>query len=144
MIVQIAFYKGKTRLFNRLVSWYLRGQYSHCELIFGYAEATFGTVAICASSSFMDGGVRVKTIQLHPDRWDIVEVGGDYESANKWLIAHEGDGYDILGLLGFIWRRTPDSQRRWFCNEAVAAMLGHVDPWRFDPCSMAARFGLQP
>ena len=139
--MQIAFYKGRVRLFNRLVSWYLRGKYSHCELILRYVPSG---LAMCASSSFMDGGVRFKWVELHPDRWDVVEVGGDHDRAYEWLRKHAGQGYDILGLLGFIWRRTPDSQTRWFCNEAVGAMLGHVDPWRFDPCSLAARYGLQP
>ena len=141
MTMQIAFYKGRTRLFNRLVSWYLRGQYSHCELILG---RTAEGLAVCASSSFLDGGVRVKTLDLHPDRWDVVDVDGDAHAARAWVIDHEEDRYDVLGLLGFVWRRSPDSQRRWFCSEAVAAMLGHIDPWRADPCTLAARYGLQP
>lgn len=132
--MQIAFYKGRTRLFNRLVSWYLRGAYSHCELVLG----TSGGIAICASSSFMDGGVRTKLIELHPDHWDLVEVPGSMDAAFAWVNAHAEHGYDVPGLLGFVWRRTQDSRRRWFCSEAVAAMLGYADPWRFDPCTLHA------
>ena len=41
-----------------------------------------------------------------------------------------------LGLLGFVWRRQAGEQRKWFCSEAVAAMLGYDDPWRFDPMTL--------
>jgi hypothetical protein len=136
----IAFYKGRSRLFNRLVSWYCRGRYSHCELIID--DSPMGT--LCASSSFMDGGVRMKVIKLDPERWDKVSVGGDSDYAMAWLTAHLGCGYDVRGLLGFVWRRGRDSRTKWFCSEAVAAMLGIPDPWRFDPCSLAAAHHVQP
>ncbi len=138
--MQVAFYKGKSRLFNRLVSWWLRGPYSHCELILGHTD---GGLAICASASFMDGGVRTKHIKLHADRWDVIEAGGDRTRALDWLFMHEDAGYDVPGILGFVWRRTPDSQRRWFCSEAVAAMLGMRDAWRFDPCALHAALSLK-
>ena len=73
MMMQAAFYKGRKRLFNRLTAWWLRGSYSHTELVLGYDDAG---QAICASSSMMDGGVRVKHMTLNPDHWDIVPVSG--------------------------------------------------------------------
>ena len=92
---QIAFYKSKHRLFNRLVAWYLRGEYSHCELIL----ATNGTMATCASASYLDGGVRVKTMYLDPTHWDIVSVQTD-ALPEIWLSAHKHEQYDVMGLLG--------------------------------------------
>lgn len=131
----IAFYKGKTRLFNRLTSWWLRGPYSHCELVLG----TNGIgQAICASSSFLDGGVRVKHMRLDPAHWDVVEVAGSADDAWAWIRVHEGQGYDLLGLVGFVLRVLGQDQTRWVCSEAVAAMLRRPEPWRFDPCSLWA------
>jgi hypothetical protein len=49
-----------------------------------------------------------------------------------------GDRYDVLGLLGFVWRRQTGTQSKWFCSEAVAAMLGFPEPWRFDPMTLWA------
>lgn len=69
--MQVAFYKGRKRLFNRLTSWWLRGAYSHCELLLG--TDPLGRT-ICASSSFMDGGVRVKHMVLDPAHWDVINV----------------------------------------------------------------------
>lgn len=131
--MQVAFYKGRTRLFNRLVSWYLRGVYSHCELVLWTNDDGFST---CASASFMDGGVRMKSIKLDPDHWDVIDVSGSLSKAVRWVDDHEECRYDILGLLGFVWRRTPNSGHRWFCSEAVAAMLGMPEPWRFDPMAL--------
>ena len=55
----IAFYRGRARLFNRLVCWWLRGPYSHCEaLIDPLPDGRW----LCASSSYMDGGVRLKVL----------------------------------------------------------------------------------
>ena len=133
--MMIAFYKGKSRLFNKLVSWWLRGNYSHCELLLKHLD---GNRYLCGSSSFMDGGVRTKVIDLHPDRWDVVKVRGDSMRARQWFVAHAGLGYDVLGIIGFVWRRTSDSRHRWFCSESIAEALGYEDSWRFDPCTLAA------
>lgn len=133
--MQIAFYRGRTRLFNRLVAWWLRGPYSHCELL---TQALGDGRYLCASASFMDGGVRLKAMDLHPDRWDIVSVNADASQAREWFYRHQGEGYDVPGLLGFVWRRAENDQKRWFCSEAVAAALGYADAWRFDPCALYA------
>lgn len=134
-MMQIASYKGKSRFFNRLCSWWLRGDYSHTELVLGYDAAG---LAICASSSFMDGGVRVKHMRLNPEHWDLVPVAGRVEDAWAWVREYAGAPYDWLGLLGFIARVLGHDQTRFVCSEAVAAMLGFPDPWRFDPCSLHA------
>ena len=132
--MKVAFYKGKKRLFNRLVCYWLRGDYSHCELVL---QTSPDGVSLCASSSYLDGGVRTKTMVLDPDHWDVVEV--DRSAIPEiWLRVHKGDRYDVLGLLGFVWRRQTGNQRKWFCSEAVAAMLGFPEPWRFDPMTLWA------
>ena len=133
--MNIAFYKGRKRLFNRLTAWWLKGPYSHVELIL---DTDKNGLAICASSSMMDGGVRVKHMLLDPEHWDIVPISGDPAQAWAWLREHEGEGYDYLGLVGFIARVLGHDKERWLCSEAVAAMLGVPESWRFDPCSLHA------
>lgn len=131
--MQVAFYKGRTRFFNRLVCWWLRGPYSHCELVL-HTDAT--GISECASASYMDGGVRTKRMALNPAHWDFIDVLASEAQARSWLAYYEEDRYDILGLLGFVWRRQPGEQDKWFCSEAVAAMLGYHDAWRFDPMTL--------
>lgn len=139
--MQVAFYKGRKRLYNRIASLWLRGAYSHCELILDHDHQGR---QICASSSFMDGGVRIKHMVLDPDHWDVIDVSGDVHDAWHWLARHHDEGYDLLGFVGFIARVLGHDKRRWFCSEAVAEMLGIPDAWRFDPCSLHAALTRQP
>ena len=142
MQLQVAFYKGRARLFNRLVSWWTRGPYSHCELVVQQLNAG----ALCWSSSFMDGGVRLKVIKLNPAHWDVVTLevsDAAAAAATQWFKDHEGQGYDVRGIAGMVWRRVADSKTRWYCNEAVGAALGLADPWRFEPNGLYAALVLK-
>ena len=85
--MQVAFYKGRTRLFNRLTAWWLRGAYSHCELVLGTGA---NGLSISASSSFLDGGVRIKHMALDPAHWDIVPVAGCERQAWAWRASWRG------------------------------------------------------
>jgi hypothetical protein len=134
----IAFYKGKDRIFNKLVSWWTRGPYSHTEFV---AEGGLGQLSYCWSSSFTDGGVRSKTMVLEPDHWDIVELDLTAEEIydiTEWFKNHVGSKYDVIGLLGFIFRRVADAKNKFFCSEAIGSSLGIVDSWRFDPNTLYA------
>lgn len=134
--MKLAFYRGRHRLFDILVQWWQRCPYSHCELVLRVVDGQ----AECASASFMDGGVRVKRIELDAERWDVVEIDGNPLAAALWLEDHRGEPYDLLGLLGFVWRPLKGRGRKWFCSEAVAAMLGFPEPWRFDVAMLKTIF----
>ena len=68
-MVKIAMYKGRKRVFNRLVSWWTRGPYSHTELVID---------GVCYSSSFLDKGVRKKAIELDPENTDYYSSYGSF------------------------------------------------------------------
>lgn len=138
--MQLALYKG-TRpglagVFNRAVRWWTNGPYSHCEIVL---QALEGGMVLCASASNTDGGVRIKAIALDPDRWDLIDMpSADHFAVRKWFAQHDGQGYDFLGLAGFVLRRADGSKRRWYCSEACAAALDIPDPWRYCPNTLAA------
>lgn len=126
--MRAAFYKGKRRLFNRLVAWWDRGPYSHMELVYEDGQA--------ASSSFMDSGVRFKSIQFDDSRWDFVELPGelfDADFSRNWFLIHLGKKYDFAGLIRFAIGAIPERKRKFFCSEACLASLGISEPWRFTP-----------
>lgn len=146
-MIRIAFYKGRHRWINRLISWWTKGPYSHVEVVVEQSGfdvlgdgGLLGEVRLSevASSSLLDGGVRIKAINLNPDHWDIIEVDGSAQHARSWFEARVGAKYDFLGVLGFILRIIGHDQKRWFCSEAVAASLGFIEPWRFNPNSLHA------
>lgn len=128
--MKIAFYKGTTKPFNWVVSKWTRGPYSHCEVVFSDGW--------CASSSFLDGGVRFKYIDLDPNHWDIIEVPNiDETMVRQWYIDHVGQKYDVRGLAAVL-TPIPEDKIRWFCNESIGAAIGLTNPWRFNPNSFAS------
>ncbi|WP_409482587.1 hypothetical protein [Noviherbaspirillum sp. ST 5-3] len=134
--MKIAFYKGRTRLFNRFVSWWTSGPYSHVEAVFDGFQSLDAPV-LCASSSFMDGGVRMKMIELTPAHWDILDIPAiDSTQVCEWFHKHVGCRYDLVGLLSTSCPIKQDRDR-FFCNEAIGTASGLRDAWRFNPNSFA-------
>jgi hypothetical protein len=134
-----AFYKGTHAglpgIYNRLVRWWTRSQYSHVELVFDDIAS--------ASASYMDGGVRFKAIEFDPALWDFVGLPEELEAgAWRWFNAHLGDAYDLLGNLHFVVSAVGNDKRKWFCSEAVAAALGMPNPERFDPGTLHAALSI--
>lgn len=133
--MKIAFYKG-TRpgieaAFSIGVRTWCRGPYSHCEAVL--EEHPDGTV-LAASSSYLDGGVRMKAIALDPANWDVLDVPGiTAASVRQWFEAHQGQPYDLRGLLGFVIGAVPAEKGKYFCSESIATAMGVEEAWRFDP-----------
>jgi hypothetical protein len=136
----LASYKGKPKglkdaLINKGIQWACKGVYSHCEIVLGDSPHT--EPAECISASGMDSGVRLKTMKLNPDHWDLIELDLDPKKVEEWLRNNIGKQYDYLGTARFVFpfflREHPD---KWFCSEACADIIGFSEPWRFDPCSL--------
>lgn len=121
---------GIQGLSNRLIRWWTRSPYSHCELIF--------SSGISASSSFIDGGVRFKHIVFNPAHWDFIDVAGDESSARQWFLDREDAKYDVLGIVGFVMGFIGHDKNKYTCGESIAGALGFADPERFAPALLAA------
>lgn len=133
--MKIAFYRGSLSsvhgVYNRLVRWWDRGPYSHCEIIFSDGKS--------ASSSLADGGVRFKDIVYNPAKWDFFEIPDSYEpGARAWFDAHEGEKYNVTGNIRFAIGFLVPAGNQWFCSEAILASMGIVEPWRISPNGLAA------
>ena len=133
--MRASFYKatrpGVQGIYSRAVRWIDRGPYSHCELVF--------SDGLSGSASYIDGGVRLKLIDYNPAHWDFVAVPDGLEpAARAWFEQHQGASYDLIGNLSFLCPLVPDSRRKWFCSEAIAAALGIPEPHRLGPNGLAA------
>lgn len=126
----------------RLACWLIRfaqkgalGNVSHVEAIL--AQYPDGSVDL-ASSVALEGGVRIKRAVLDPTQWRIVDVPQwDAAKARAWFDAHAGEPYDWRGAFAAI---MPGHRKsgEWFCNEAVGASVGVVEPQTFTPATFAA------
>ena len=90
--IQIAMYKGDGKIGNAVTRYWTRSQYSHCELVID---------GVCRSSSFMDGGVRSKVIDLEDGKWELVGIPwGDEKNILQFFDFTKGSGYDWAGIFG--------------------------------------------
>jgi hypothetical protein len=125
----------------RLACWLIRfvqkgalGNVTHVEAIL--AEHADGSVDI-ASSVALEGGVRIKRCVLDPAQWRVVDVPEwDAAKARAWFEQHAGEPYDWRGAFATL--LPGHDSRGWFCNEAVGASVGLVEPHTFTPSTFAA------
>ncbi len=125
-------HKGWHGLINRGIRRITRSKHSHSEACLGNP---FESAVPCLSSSGVDGGVRIKEMQLNPDKWDIEPMSWVTEDMFwETYYKYKDDKYDYLGCG---WFAAPwifiESYTRKFCTEIVAILAGYQDPWRFAP-----------
>ncbi len=132
--MRVALYKairpGIQGLFSHAVRAWFRGEYSHGELVFSDGMA--------GSSSWMDGGVRLKWIDFDPAHWDFFEFHADEQIARQWYVDHEGEKFDLRGMFGCALRPLGHERGRSFCSESIMEAAGYSEAWRFDPCTLGA------
>lgn len=121
-----------TRLVQKGTYW----RVTHVEAIL--AENADGTVDI-ASASIREGGVRIKKgVRLNPEHWLVAETPWNKQTAAKWFKAHAGEKYDALGAFASCVPIQWSQPNKWFCNQAVGASAGLVEPQVFGPSQFAA------
>jgi len=139
MTIYIAFYKGHggnfwQRCQDRLIRFFTRGKYSHCEI--AVTHTVKQSVYECFTASPRSGGVRYKEMPLPSEKWDLITLEAN-RSVVDFYYAHQGKKYDWLGVLGFV-LRTRQKPNRYFCSEYVAEFLGFPQAWRFSPNDLYA------
>jgi hypothetical protein len=134
--MKVAFYTSThhslSGIYNILVRWWTQSPYSHCELVFSNGES--------ASASFLDGGVRFKTIIFDTDKWVFLDLGDDPElerKARNWFEDHEGEKYSVRGNLRFLFGFIKVSAKKKFCSQSVAEALGVPEGDRYYPGILA-------
>ena len=136
--VYLACYHGRaTKLWYRICDgitrFFTRGKYSHCEIAVFIGDEGYQ----CYSSSYRDGGVRTKVMQLDPDKWDLIPLDVSIEQIQHSFDQTKGSGYDLLGALGCVagLRQHPT---KYFCSEWCFNTIYQSDQgWRFSPVSLA-------
>lgn len=119
--MKIAFYLGKYGNYkDKIVCAASLSIYSHCELVM--------EDGLCLSSSFRDGGVRGKYINLD-NHWHVYEFTESHNenSIRYWFDIHRNQKYDYPGAIGSGLCLDLTSYDKKFCSYVCAIMLG-IDP----------------
>lgn len=108
------------------------------------ADDTAATVAAAINAvpdlpvSARDGGMRIKTMPLPADKWDLIPLPQSVAiSAGRLFHRTHGAGYDWLGAIGVV-LKSPHSKSRWFCSEWCAYVIGYTNPCRYSPQTLYA------
>ena len=111
---------------SRLIAWFTQGKYSHVEFITPHGKAL---------GARLKGGVQARDFHYignRKSRLFRIEVSDNllYQYANS----QRGKPYDWLAIVGFIFGRDWQNQRRWFCSEYVtwAILRSGVELLRVD------------
>jgi hypothetical protein len=131
-MIELAFYKGRGTIYDRLIRLWTWSRYSHVEIVVRRREKINSSLIF--SSSPRDGGVRQKWSALDPARWDCVRVP---RKLNRKLITDELElkaQYDWRGIIfsqivPFGWQ----DKNNWFCSEICAAAIGLQNPHTYSP-----------
>ena len=126
----------------RLGQWpYTYRRVTHIEMLL---DGTWDKADI-ASSSLMDGGVRIKKgVRLNPLHWIAAGVPTwNAQQSAAWFLEHQGEPYDTRGAVGSVLYGIGDNPG-WFCNEADGASVGQIDPHTMPPAGFMAFALRQP
>ncbi len=135
----IALRKGADDLLGRMVRLRTDSPYSHVELAMTGGP---GLLSTCFSASWMDGGVRVKSIALGAASWDMVPVGVDAGRLKRIMDNEMGKPFDRTGMLLWGTAFADDHfKSQWFCSELMAFVLGKPSPWKYSPGSLYQAVG---
>ncbi|WP_064590500.1 hypothetical protein, partial [Streptobacillus moniliformis] len=88
--IYIAFYKDNYKWWSRLIKWFTKGKYSHCELYIDNYLIGIST----------EQRVRIKENALNLKKWDIFELRGVTEKdVMTFYEKTKGKKYDWKGIL---------------------------------------------
>ncbi|WIM82591.1 hypothetical protein [Gallibacterium anatis] len=130
--VYLALYKAKGNWVDAVIRFWTGKPYSHCEV----AIEVGLNIYQCYSSSPRDSGVRVKTMRLPTDKWDLISVHTDSDIVD-FFQRTSGKKYDFIGAIGCV---LPIHQKpsRYYCSEwCYEAILGEAPRKALSPNKLA-------
>lgn len=126
--IRIAFYKDKSKLIYKIISWWTKSQYVHAELVLPngitwVSISPFSLSRVC---------LKIKT-SYDPDLWDFIDIPlnprepvKDYQlqQLHKFIESTQGSKYDWIGmLLSQFGPYIVKNKNKWYCSEWIAYAL---------------------
>lgn len=116
---RVLLFRGRG-IISALIRWQTRSVYSHAAILMPDGNII---------ESWQGEGVRTKKLTdwSNIDQFEVVGM-----TREQWIYAIEfarlqiGRGYDYLGVIRFVSRKSLPANKRWFCSELVFAALKQV------------------
>lgn len=147
MAIYLALYKGKGNWVDKLVRFFTKGKYSHCEIAIKKSRVEghydYQEWFECYSASPRDNGVRCKIINVSDRvKWDLIALNGiDESQIHAYFELTKGRKYDFWGAVGVV-LGFRQKREKFFCSEWCFNALRRSDQgWRFSPNQLAIIFG---
>ena len=122
----LAFYiASHGNLLDKAISLIDGSPFSHCELVVNELD---NQCYDCISSSYHDGGLRRKTIDMSGGNWVLIPVKCDMGHVLRWFNKRQNFKYNYLGIIRTVIPGFYEPAHFQFCSEACAEMLELVDP----------------
>lgn len=121
----IAFNKSNKTVLDKLIKFFTKSEYVHCELVTVKRVDKF-----YGYSAYPGEGVRAKWISYDPNEWEFIKI--PTVDVKTFMEKTEGKKYDYLGVLGFVFGNN-ENPNRWFCSEWCATVLGIENPSKLSP-----------
>ncbi|WP_064590497.1 hypothetical protein [Streptobacillus moniliformis] len=114
-MVKIAFYKDNYKWWSRLIKWFTKGKYSHCELY----------IDNCLIGISTEQKVRIQENTLNLKKWDVFELKGITEKdVMSFYEKTKGKKYDWKGiLLTQVFNIRRHSKDKYTCSEWCAELI---------------------
>ena len=108
----IAFNKSNKTLMCKLIKFFTKSEYVHCELVtVKRADKFYGY------SAYPGEGVRAKWISYNPNEWEFIKI--PTVDVKSFMEKTEGKKYDYLGALGFVFGNNENPNRCKICGKIL-------------------------
>ena len=125
--MDLIFYLSKYgAAYDKLISVATESRYCHVEIRF--------SDGMCFSSSFPDGGTRLKKLDVEPTQWDVLTIPTTPEQeaiVRDWCKTQVGLPYDMLGMLCIFLPGDVHTPGAWYCSNVCATALNKIDVHRY-------------
>lgn len=133
----VAFYKKPKTVVEKLIKFFTKSEYVHCEIVTVKLEKMF-----YGYTSDIGTGVCARWKTYEPSDWEFVKIKSnkDVSELRSFYQKTKNRNYDYLGVLGFVFG-TPQDPKRYFCSEWCAEFLGFEKPYKVSPAKLRKLLG---
>lgn len=113
-------------LANRLIAYWTKSDWVHCEILLNEPRRVAISARISTDGITFSSWADALTM---PNSWEYYQVTADEQAVWDFLMAQTGKSYNVKGLLGSqIFGQAVHQSESWFCSELTYAAILNFSP----------------